>query len=108
MIPAKGQIFSYFDDGKIRENRREEVTITEVIPFNQVDEKLLKVWQERVDDHPTDLFSETTDFFVKGVLENKQELIFVRSRKGWFSFNNYLWDGLLDYDGSLTKSLCGQ
>lgn len=104
-----GQTYDYFDDGKIRESRRHKVFITDVIPFSEIDDVTLYEWRSGVVGVVgyEQLFANFTDYFVKGVEEvDNTELIFVRTIDGgWFSFNNYRWDGRLDIDGSLLESL---
>lgn len=106
MIPEKGKTYYYFDDGKVTISRRDEVIITDVIPFNDIDEETLFEWREQIYES-NHLFAKETDFFVKGTLKDvKEDLIFVRTlNNGWFSFNNYMWDGRLDIDGSINARL---
>lgn len=101
------KVYSYFDDGKIRESRKLNVTITDIIPFDKIDSETLSKWKEEVEDCDW-LYEKETDFFLKGNLEigdNETEIIyFVRSlHDGWFSLG--WWAGRLDFDGSLTKKL---
>ena len=105
--PIIGRIYFYFDDGKIRESRRSKVLITDIIPFDQIDNETKQIWKDEVEQcKDWGLYDETTDFFIKGSLqEENQELIFVRSKGGWFSFGNYMYDGRLDHDGSLNMFL---
>ena len=98
------KIYNYFDDGKISVSRREPVRITEVIPFEQIDEETLNIWKDEVHECPW-LYDKTTDFFCKGhLLESNVDVTFVRTlNRGWFSME---WDaGRLDIDGSLNNSL---
>ena len=105
MIPEINKIYYFFDDGKIRESRKDEVLITAVIPFDEIDIKTLSIWEIECE-QCKHLYDTKTDYFVKGVLKKgKQELIFSRSHEGWFSFGNYLWDGRLDIDGTLNNKL---
>jgi hypothetical protein len=102
-----GKTYDYFDDGKISESRRLPVTITEVIPFSDIDSQILSDWKGEVEECNW-LYAKETDFFIKGILkfsdnENK-EIIFVRTIKGdWFSLG--WWGGRLDVDGSLKSML---
>ena len=103
-LPIKGKTYYYFDDGKITKSRRGEVVITEIIPFEEIDDNTKKEWGNITQE--LHLFDSSTDFFIKGVIKDyNQELIFVKSKGGWFSFNNYLWDGRLDVDGSLNSRI---
>jgi len=99
--------YDYFDDGKIKESRRMSVKITEIIPFDEIDEKTLLIWKEEVEECDW-LFAKQTDYFVKGDLElidNKtKSIVFVRTLNvGWFSLG--WWGGRLDIDGSLVRML---
>lgn len=107
MIPEKGKTYYYFDDGKILANRRDIVKITKVVPFeDMIDNDVMERWKEttNISNH---LLKPMTDYFVYGILElGCEELIFVRTKNnGWFSFNNYMWNGILDIDGSLNHKL---
>ena len=106
MIPKIGEKYYYFDDGKINLSRRYEILVTGVIPFNEEISEVINDWQKRVK-QSHHLFSPQTDFFVKGYVINQgHELIFVRTMNNdWFSFNNYMWDGILDIDGNLNNLL---
>ncbi len=106
MIPIKDSIYYYFDDGKIRESRKDKITIKELIPFYNIDREILLKWETEVK-HNSQLFAKQTDFFVKGLLiSQNKELIFARTiDNGWFSFNDTLNDGRLDIDGSLERLL---
>ena len=110
LCPVLGQTYNYFDDGKIRPSRRMRVTITEIIPFSEIDEETLNDWKEEVKQCDW-LYAKETDYFVKAdlkVSDNKTEkIIFVRTinNNGWFSLG--WWGGRLDIDGSLDASLNG-
>lgn len=105
-----GKTYNHFDDGKIRESRRSPVTITEIIPFDQVDEETFNRWREEVQKFDW-LFAKETDFFIKGLLEevknNPVEITYVRTlQQKWFSLSIDGWSGgILDVDGSLSKEL---
>ncbi|SRR6266403_6271329 len=97
------QTYNYYDDGKIRESRRSPVTITEIIPFNNIDSDTLSLWKGEVKDCDW-LYSKETDYFIKGDLKVNddfiEKIIFVKSIKGgWFSMG--WWAGRLDVDGTL-------
>jgi hypothetical protein len=98
--------YDYFDDGKVKESRRMPVTITDIIPFGQIDKETLQVWKEEINECDW-LYAQETDFFIKGNLKlgyNENEaIIFVRTiHNDWFSIG--LWSGSLDIDGSLASS----
>lgn len=109
LCPVLGQTYFYFDDGKITESRKDEVLITEIISFEKIDKETKQMWEDEVVECSSwGLYDKITDFFVKGKLKDgNHELTFVRSKGGWFSFGNYMWDGRLDIDGSLNALLNG-
>lgn len=49
------------DDGKIRESRKLNVTITDIIPFDKIDSETLSIWKEEVEDCDW-LYKKETDF----------------------------------------------
>jgi hypothetical protein len=106
-IPIIGQTYYYFDDGKIKLSRRGEVVITEVIPFEKIDEDTLNYWKEEVEACVW-LYAQKTDFFVKAESTfsdgSIRTMIFVRTiDNDWFSLG---WIGSrLDIDGSLNDTL---
>lgn len=111
LCPVLGQTYNYFDDGKIKPSRRMRVTITEIIPFSEIDEETLNDWKKEVEQCDW-LYAKETDYFVKSdlkVSDNKTEkIIFVRTinnNDGWFSLG--WWGGRLDIDGSLNALLNG-
>lgn len=104
-LPKINKTYNYFDDGKIRESRRGDVKIVEIIPFDKIDIYTLADWKEEIEDCDW-LYSKETDYFIKGLLkvsESKEEdVVFVRTlNDGWFSLG--WWGGRLDIDGSLTE-----
>lgn len=101
--------YDYFDDGKIKESRRMEVVITEIIPFDKIDSETLELWEEEVSECDW-LYAKETDCFVKADLkvsdDKIEKIIFVRTinnNDGWFSLGQ--WGGRLDIDGKLKESL---
>lgn len=91
-----GKIYDYFDDGKIRESRRSTVILTDIIPFNKINKKILSRWKREVKECYW-LYSPKTDYFLIGVLQDssKEEVIFVRTvNNEWFSLG-FLTAGLL-------------
>ena len=106
-LPKIGKTYNCFDDGKIRESRMYQVTIIDIIPFDEADEKILKIWEEGgVDSY---WLFDKTDYFIKFIsTESKKEPngVFARTKSGgWFGLGNWWNRGRLDIDGSLTKSL---
>ena len=104
-LPIVGKTYNYFDDGKIRNSRLSKATITSIVPFSEIDPKILKEWQEEVEDCPW-LYADNTDYFIFAELdltpEHNQEIIFVKTVDDtWFSLG--LYAGILDVDNSLTN-----
>lgn len=106
MLPEIGKTYIYFDDGKIRESRKYNVVIKEIIPFDKIDEKTLEFWKKKVKDCYW-LFSPNTDYFIKGELdldEKIENVVFVKTIDDeWFSLG--WWGGTLDVDGELNALL---
>ena len=108
-LPVLGETYHYFDDGKIRLSRRNDVIITEIIPFGEIDEVTLELWKEEIEECHW-LYAKETDFFIMGDLkisDNEiEKIVFVRTinnKDGWFSLG--WWGGRLDIDGSLNNML---
>lgn len=111
-LPKVGSVYNHFDDGKVRESRRSQVVITEIIPFEKADFKILDLWKGQVE-YCGWLFTKETDFFVRAIKSFDKpnyktvEFLFARDVDGgWFSLNIY-GGGSLDVDGSLMKLLLG-
>ena len=110
-VPILGSIYYFFDDGKITKSRRFEVEVTDVIPFDKIDDRTLSAWRAHVEEcGGWGLCNEKTDYFVVGTIKDERDdvhtkLTFARSKCGWFSFGNYLFDGGLDIDCSLNSRL---
>ena len=105
-LPKIGQIYDYFDDGKIKESRREKVLITKIVPFNEIDAETLALWKEELEEEYNTLYSDKTDYFVFGELvELKHEVIFVRTMREYKWFSLGFWGGILDIDGYYAKLL---
>jgi len=105
-LPIVCKTYNYFDDGKIKESRKMEVVITEIVPFDQIDQFTLDIWEMEVKQCPW-LYSENTDYFIKADLKLSdgtiEKIVFVRITNGWFSMG--WWSGRLGIDGLLTDSL---
>ena len=102
-VPEVGKEYHAFDDGKIRPSRLEQVKIVEVIPFKECqDNALISTWAEEVTECYW-LYSQETDYFVKGEYAD-ETAYFVRTKDGgWFSLG---WFGSrLDIDGELYKKM---
>lgn len=100
-LPKIGQTYDYFDDGKIKESRREKVLITKIVPFNEIDAETLALWKEEVDyDRYKPLYAKQTEYFIFGELVDlKEEVIFVRTTREYEWFSLGFWGGILDIDG---------
>lgn len=105
--PEIGKTYNCFDDGKIRESRMYQVTITEIIPFKEANKQLLKLWQE--EGLTSHWLFDKTDYFIKftsNEFEDEPNGVFARTRDGgWFGLGNFWNSGRLDIDGTLTESL---
>jgi hypothetical protein len=111
-LPKIGQTYNCFDDGKIKKSRLYQVTITEIIPFNDADEELLTLWKAKLQSY---WLFDKTDYFIK-FTSTEYELepngVFARTKQGdWFglgTLSGASWNsGLLDLNGTLTKYLYG-
>ena len=102
MIPELNKTYNYFDDGKIRESRRDDAEITAIIPLNDIDEITFEEWKEDVRNCHW-LYKKETDFFIKAHLKEVDvDVVFVRTiEDDWFSLG--WWAGRLDIDGSLLE-----
>lgn len=104
VIPEVGKTYNSFDDGKINETRRYSVTITDIIPFCEADEKTLARWREEVESCEW-LYAKETDFFVYADSEElgqeKQEVFARTINGGWFGIGEFFGSSHLDVDGSL-------
>lgn len=102
-LPEIGKTYDCYDDGKIRESRRYEVTITEIIPFKEADEELLNSWKEKAKDCHW-LYAEETDYFIKFKSTESEEEpygVFAKTKDGgWFGLGNWWNSGRLDLYGS--------
>jgi hypothetical protein len=105
-----GKTYNYFDDGKITESRLASVIITEIIPFNEIDDETLELWEDEVGNIDW-IYAKKTDYFIKGKLtiinDETEDVVFVRTieDKGYDWFSLGWWGGILDYDGKYTKIL---
>lgn len=107
MIPEINKTYNCFDDGKISTSRLYTVTVKEIIPFDEIDEKTLYYWKEEAKQCHW-LYKPETDYFIKTINEDDEIEFFVRIKKyndGWFSIGGFLKGGLLDIDGEFMKIL---
>lgn len=104
--PEIGKTYNSFDDGKIKETRRYQVTISKIVPFQEIDSKTLEQWKREVETCHW-LYATETDFFIfadsKESGQEEQE-VFVRTLDGgWFGIGEWFGSGRLDVDGSLYR-----
>ena len=103
-LPKIGKTYNCYDDGKVSESRRYEVTITNVIPFEDASKEMLSMWEE--EGLTCDWMFEKTDFFIEfDSTENAKapKGVFARTKDGgWFGLGRFFNSGLLDVDGTLT------
>ena len=102
-----GEIYNYFDDGKITPQRLCKVEIINIISKNEISKEIYELWKEESQSCDW-IYNSNTDFFIEGDLllnlsgSSKEKIYFVRSKNNtWFSLG--WWAGYLDYDYSLTK-----
>lgn len=92
-LPELYKEYDCYDDGKITESRRYKVKITDIIPFDEADEDLVKAWKIAVKQHDW-LLSKETDYFIFAVSYEwwyPQVEIFARTKDGeWFGLGQ--WD----------------
>lgn len=100
-----GQTYNCFDGGKIKDSRKYQVTITEIIPFEKADDELIKLWKTR--GVPSYWLFKETDYFIKfksNEYKKEPNGVFARNISGqWFGLGEFYNCGTLDVDGSLTK-----
>ena len=65
-LPELYKEYDCYDDGKITETRKYKVKITDIIPFKEANEDLIKAWKIAVEQYDW-LFSKETDYFVFAV-----------------------------------------
>ena len=104
-----GNIYNYYDDGKINLSRRYFCKLLEIIPFDKVDSELLQEWNRNLKYYP-ELYNTTTNYFLKCELDlnyyNEKEIIyFARNLNNGFTSTDDVWSGDLDYNGEITKQL---
>lgn len=112
-LPEVGKTYRIFDDGKINNTRMYNVTIEEIIKFEDAPKDIIRVWEK---EHRTFsyLYSGTTDYFVMGKTHecySERPLYFVRTVDGgWFSIDYQCsWQSArLDVDGSLYKRMTSE
>lgn len=119
MLPEIGKIYKFYDDGKITYSRQYRCKIINVIPYDNVSDKIKEQYKTLVN-HYNWIFFSHTDYFIIGKVEDGiiEDQVFMRTLKGnWFSnaisLNTKDFDiidrgdvgGLLDVDGVITKEL---
>ena len=105
-LPEIGETYNCFDDGKISRDRMYQVTITEIIPFEEAEQELIDLWKRKAEN--SWIFSKT-DYFIRfksTEAEAEPYGVFARTKSGgWFGLGSWWNAGRLDIDGSLTESL---
>ena len=119
MLPEIEKIYKFYDDGKITYSRQYRYKIINVIPYDNVSDKIKEQYKTLVNYYNW-IFSSHTDYFITGKAEDDiiKDQVFMRTLKGdWFSnaisLNTKDFDiidredvgGLLDVDGVITKEL---
>ena len=119
MLPEIGKIYNFYDDGKITYSRQYRCKIINIIPYDNVSDKIKEQYKTLVS-HYNWIFSPYTDYFIIGKVEDDiiEDQVFMRTLKGnWFSnaisLNAKDFDiidrgdvgGILDVDGVITKEL---
>ena len=104
-LPVVGESYFCFHDGKIKPSRRIKVTITALVPFNEIDQDNLDLWKDCVEEFDW-IYAKETDYFAKGSFgfykDKIEETMFVRDLEGnWYGLENHQ----LDLDGSLNQGL---
>lgn len=103
-VPKVGDVFPFFDDGKIKPTRLYKATVTKVIKKWHAPLKVRRAWRrERKECYW--LYAANTDYFIYCSIPkyDKKPVIFVRTiNGGWFSFDfpAFWMSGLLDVDGT--------
>lgn len=91
-LPELYKEYDCYDDGKTSESRRYKVLITNIIPFDEADEDLVKAWKIAIEQYNY-LFATETDYFIFAISYERwypQVEIFVRIMDGgWFGLGNY-------------------
>jgi len=83
-LPIIGETYNTFDDGKIKESRLYKVEIEDIIPFKDINKETLDIWVTEVKNCYW-LYNKETDYFIKGILSNKEQVIYCRTKdNGWF------------------------
>lgn len=97
--------YNVFDNGIISYNRIYSVYVVDVIPFSEIHDKILILWNYQKKECDW-IYSQNTDFFIEARDKYNNMEIFVRTLDGgWFSIGDYLSCGELDVDGELIKKL---
>lgn len=100
-LPELYKKYDCYDDGIITESRKYQILITDIIPFNKADKKLIESWRNEICNFPN-LFSTETDYFIFAVSYEQwcpKVEIFVRTKDGgWFGLGE--WDDCNEYFNS--------
>jgi len=106
MLPKKGRIYNFFDDGKIRTSRMYKAYVKKVIPFNKANIHL-KIHLVNNSLRYDWIWNGYTDYFIGCYIPRYDDNIiwFARTKEGkWFSMDIQSWwqGGLLDVSNKLT------
>jgi len=98
-LPNINQIYDCYDDGKIRESRRYQVKVKDIIPFDKAPEDILEEW-DSISKYPGSLFASATDYFIIADSYEQENIVttevFARTVDGgWFGLGDYWNCGLL-------------
>ena len=86
MLPEIGKIYKFYDDGKITYSRQYRCKIINVIPYDNISDKIKEQYKTLVR-HYNWIFSPHTDYFIIGKVEDDiiEDQVFMRTLKeNWF------------------------
>lgn len=99
-LPKIGKLYDCYDDGKICDDRRYKVKITDIVPFDKVSKSIYNQWEDAKRMYYW-VFADKTDYFVladsyeRGKF-NVSQSVFVRTVEGeWYSIGRFWNNGLL-------------
>lgn len=109
MLPKKGKIYNFFDDGKIRRSRLYKAYVKKIIPFNKANIHLKIAFVTNAMDHDW-IYSRDTPYFIGCYIPKYDDHLiwFARTKNGgWFSMDiqSFWQGGSLDVKGDMTKWL---
>lgn len=103
-IPKVGDVFPFFDDGKIKPTRLYKATVTKVIKKGWAPLKMRRAWRRECREYDW-LYAADTDYFIYCSIPkyDTKPVVFARTADGgWFSFDfpAFWMGGRLDVDGT--------